>query len=170
MVVPFLIFMMYDSSFYYLIALIILSIAAATDYLDGMIARRRNQVSLLGKLIDPLADKLLISTAFVYFVSIERLDIPVWAVVVIIAREFTINGLRTIAASKGSIIAASYFGKLKTVIQLTAVFLILVMLIKNQYLNFAAPLTALVAVVTAATGAVYIIENKGILNDNQEDI
>lgn len=97
--------------------------AAFTDYLDGHIARSRDQVSRLGKLLDPIADKLLISAALISLVE-NRLA-PAWAVVIIIGREFAVTGLRSIAAAEGVIIAASRMGKLKMLAQVVAVALLI---------------------------------------------
>lgn len=93
--------------------------AAFTDYLDGKLARSRRQVSTLGKLLDPIADKLLISAALISLV--ENRLIPAWAVVVIVGREFAVSGLRSIAASEGIIIAASRMGKFKMLAQVVAI-------------------------------------------------
>ncbi len=98
-------------------------IAASTDWLDGYLARRRRQVSTLGTLLDPIADKLLISAAFIALVD-QRLA-PAWAVVVIICREFAVSGLRSIAAAEGLTIAASRMGKLKMFTQVVAVALLI---------------------------------------------
>jgi CDP-diacylglycerol--glycerol-3-phosphate 3-phosphatidyltransferase len=98
--------------------------AALTDYLDGHIARSRDQVSRLGKLLDPIADKLLISAALISLV--ENQLAPAWAVVVIIGREFAVTGLRSIAAADGVVIAASRVGKFKMLSQVIAVALLIV--------------------------------------------
>jgi CDP-diacylglycerol--glycerol-3-phosphate 3-phosphatidyltransferase len=98
--------------------------AALTDYLDGRIARSRHQVSRLGKLLDPIADKLLISAALISLVE-NRLA-PAWAVVIIIGREFAVSGLRSIAAEGGVVIAASRMGKFKMMSQVVAVALLIV--------------------------------------------
>jgi CDP-diacylglycerol--glycerol-3-phosphate 3-phosphatidyltransferase len=97
--------------------------AALTDYLDGRIARSRDQVSRLGKLLDPIADKLLISAALISLVE-NRLA-PAWAVVIIIGREFAVSGLRSIAAAEGVVIAASRMGKFKMLSQVVAVALLI---------------------------------------------
>lgn len=97
--------------------------AALTDFLDGYIARRRGQVTTLGTLLDPLADKLLISAAFISLVE-NRLA-PAWAVVIIIARELAVSGLRAIAAAEGFTIAASKMGKLKMAAQVVAITLLI---------------------------------------------
>ena len=102
------------------IAAIVFALAAFTDGLDGYIARSRGSITNFGKLMDPIADKLLIVAALVALVSLDRL--AAWVAMVIIAREFAVTGLRTIAAEQGVIIAASWLGKLKTIVQVAAVF------------------------------------------------
>ena len=114
-------------------ALIVFSAASITDALDGMIARRSNTVTPLGIFLDPLADKLLISAAFICFVDIPIIGIPAWMVIAIISREFLITGLRTIAASKNVIIPADKAGKLKTTTQIVAIIIILLVLIVEAY-------------------------------------
>jgi len=101
------------------IAAIVFIIAASTDGLDGYIARKRKEVTNLGKLMDPLADKLLISTALI--VLVEMKEISAWVAVVIISREFFVTGLRSLAAAEGVVIAASKLGKLKTITQIVAI-------------------------------------------------
>jgi CDP-diacylglycerol--glycerol-3-phosphate 3-phosphatidyltransferase len=98
--------------------------AALTDFLDGRIARSRNQVSRLGQLLDPIADKLLISAALISLVE-NRLA-PAWAVVIIIGREFAVSGLRSIAAGDGLVIAASRMGKFKMAAQVVSIALLIV--------------------------------------------
>jgi CDP-diacylglycerol--glycerol-3-phosphate 3-phosphatidyltransferase len=98
---------------------LILLLAAATDWADGYFARRRRQVTTLGILLDPIADKLLISAAFISLVDMHR--VPAWMVVIIIGREFTVLGLRNIASAEGFTIAASALGKTKMVLQVIAV-------------------------------------------------
>lgn len=105
------------------IATFIFILAALTDKLDGYIARSRNQITNFGKLMDPLADKLLVTAALISLVELQV--VPAWAAVVIIAREFAVSGLRSIAASQGRVIAASWWGKIKTVIQIIAIILLL---------------------------------------------
>ncbi len=97
--------------------------ASLTDWLDGFLARRRGQVTTLGTLLDPIADKLLISAAFISLV--ENHLAPAWAVVIIIAREFAVSGLRAIAATEGFTIAASKMGKLKMTTQVVAITLLI---------------------------------------------
>ena len=98
----------------------VFALAALTDGLDGYFARSRDSVTTFGKLMDPLADKLLITAALVALVSLDRLE--AWVAMVIIAREIAVTGLRAIAAERGIVIAASWLGKVKTVLQIAAVF------------------------------------------------
>lgn len=98
--------------------------AAGGDALDGYLARKRNQVSTLGKFLDPLADKLIVTAVLVTLVALGRA--PAWLVVVLIARDLAINGLRSIASAEGLVIAASDGGKIKTALQLVAIMMLLV--------------------------------------------
>ena len=102
-----------------LLAAIVFVIASATDALDGWLARRRHEVTQFGKLMDPLADKLLITAALVSLVALYRLD--AWVAMVIISREFAVTGLRMLALEKGEVISASVWGKLKTTTQVAMV-------------------------------------------------
>ena len=98
-------------------------IKGAQDMLDGKIARKYHLITDFGKFMDPLADKMLVISAMICLVSIDR--IPAWIVIVIVAREFIISGFRLIAADKGVVIAASYWGKFKTVFQMAMVILMI---------------------------------------------
>jgi CDP-diacylglycerol--glycerol-3-phosphate 3-phosphatidyltransferase len=108
----------------YAFAIVLFLLASFTDILDGHIARRRNQVSNLGKLLDPIADKLLVSAALI--VLVEKHLAPSWAVVVIIGREFIVTGLRSVAAAEGLIIQAQSIGKIKMWAQCVAIVALLV--------------------------------------------
>ncbi|MFL5870329.1 MAG: CDP-diacylglycerol--glycerol-3-phosphate 3-phosphatidyltransferase [Solirubrobacterales bacterium] len=101
------------------IAAAVFALAAITDGLDGYIARRRQQVTTFGKLMDPLADKLLVIAALISLVSLDRL--AAWVAMVIIARELAVTGLRGVAAERGVVIAASWLGKVKTLLQVAAI-------------------------------------------------
>lgn len=105
-------------------AAIVFTAAAVTDLLDGYLARRLNVVSVLGKLLDPLADKLIVMASLVWLVPMGR--IPAWAVIVLLAREFSITALRSVAASEGVIIAAGQEGKTKTALQMIGIIALLV--------------------------------------------
>ena len=104
-------------------ALAIFIIASITDFLDGYIARKNHLVTNFGKFMDPLADKLLVSAAMICLVSMDRL--PAWMVIIIISREFAISGFRLIAADNGIVIAASWWGKFKTVSQMIMIILLI---------------------------------------------
>jgi CDP-diacylglycerol--glycerol-3-phosphate 3-phosphatidyltransferase len=133
-IVPLYILLMELGSFIWtILALFLFSLASITDFLDGKIARRSKTVTSLGIFLDPLADKMLISTSFICFTSIPFLRVPAWMVVAIIAREFLITGLRSIAAYKNVMIPADRAGKFKTTSQILAILLISVILIINEY-------------------------------------
>jgi CDP-diacylglycerol--glycerol-3-phosphate 3-phosphatidyltransferase len=107
------------------VGLAIFLVAAITDFLDGWVARRRNQTTRLGALLDPIADKLLMSSAFISLVEMDPHHVPAWMVVIIIGREFAVSGLRSIAAQQGVTIAASPLGKGKMVSQVIAISLLI---------------------------------------------
>lgn len=125
----FLIFFASDIPYGTFIATFIFILASITDQLDGYIARSRNQITNFGKFMDPLADKLLVTAALISLVDMQI--VPSWAAIIIIAREFAVSGLRTLAASEGIVIAASWWGKIKTVIQIIAILLLLLQV--NMY-------------------------------------
>lgn len=161
-----------------LIATLIFVIASLTDKLDGYIARSRNQITSFGKLMDPLADKLLVTAALISLVEYQV--VPSWAAVVIIAREFAVSGLRTVAASEGTVIAASWWGKLKTVIQIICIMLLLIKINIESYLPLSnyinerqwlikffdvAPSLSLylAVIITLISGIDYFVKNKGAI-------
>ncbi len=162
-----------------IIATVIFIIAALTDKLDGYIARSRNQITKFGKFMDPLADKLLVTAALISLVEYQI--VPAWAAIVIIAREFAVTGLRTIAASDGNAIAASYWGKLKTVIQIIAIILLLLKVniaaqpeltdkvynsnLLKGFFNWAPEIFLYLAVIiTIISGLDYFIKNKNAIS------
>src|SRR5699024_10347552 len=106
-----------------LIAAVIFLIAAFTDWLDGYYARKYNLITNMGKFLDPLADKLLVSAAFILLVELQLA--PAWVIIIIISREFAITGFRLVASGEGIVLAASNMGKLKTVSQILAIALLL---------------------------------------------
>lgn len=148
-------------------ALVIFVVAAITDKLDGYIARSKNQVTNFGKFMDPLADKLLVTSALI--ILVERGIIPSWIVVIIIAREFIVSGLRTLAASQGVVIAASNWGKLKTVVQMVGIVMALLSLVYSpSWLSTLTQVTIyLAAIITLISGVDYFIKGKDIINMNE---
>ena len=128
----------------YLLGVTIFVVAALTDYFDGKLARSRKQVSILGKLLDPIADKLLISAALISLV--EHQLAPAWAVVIIVGREFAVTGLRSIAATEGVVISASKMGKFKMVAQVVTVGLLILSISPGEspfVSNFGKPFPAI---------------------------
>lgn len=150
------------------IAALIFAIASATDGLDGYIARSRGQVTTFGKFIDPLADKLLVSTALISMVQLGK--VPAWIVVIIIAREFTITGFRIIAASEGITIAASSLGKIKTITQLIAVISLLIDNFPFRLINFPFDIIMLYTSLffTVLSGVDYLYKNRHVLKISEK--
>lgn len=145
------------------IAALIFIIAALTDSLDGYIARSRNQITKLGKFMDPLADKLLVTAALVSLVQMDRL--PAWVTVIIISREIIVSVFRAVAASEGIVIAASPWGKAKTVSQIVAILVLLFNNFPFSLLNMPFDIIAVWAAVilTVISGFDYINKNKQVL-------
>ena len=152
----FLFFIAINIKFGTYIATGIFIIAALTDTLDGYIARSRNQVTTFGKFMDPLADKLIVTAALISLVEMKKLSS--WVVMIIIAREFAITGLRTLAASEGIVIAASKWGKAKTVLQIIAIIAVLVDIPYNQVL------IVIAVIITIVSGVDYIYKNRKVFN------
>ena len=120
----FLMALLFDFPYHYTVALVLFVAASLTDLFDGIIARRRNLLTDFGKLMDPLADKVLICSAFIAFIELDWM--PAWMVILIVARELAITGLRLLAASKNLVLAAERQGKNKTISQITAIIALLV--------------------------------------------
>lgn len=118
----FVVFAILSGPVYDTVALVLFCVASVTDFLDGYIARKYNQVTDFGKFVDPLADKLLVTAALVIFV--ERGLFAAWMVFIILAREFIITSLRNVAAAKGQVMAAAWSGKVKTCVQIAGIILI----------------------------------------------
>ena len=147
-------------------ALVIFAAASLTDYYDGKIARASGQITTFGKFMDPLADKMLTTAAFLVFMDIDL--ISPWVVIIILLREFAVSGIRLAAAGTGEIIAASMWGKAKTVSQMIAIILTFVLMIFSfipyniTYIlvNIAVWIST---VLTIISGADYIIKNRKLL-------
>lgn len=142
------------------IAVIIFMAASFTDYLDGHIARKYNLVTNFGKFMDPLADKLLVAAALISMVELG--DIAAWIVIVIISREFIITGFRLIAVENGRVIAASMWGKAKTVSQMIMIIIVLSGILQGSIINTV--LIYLAAVLTIISGVDYIVKNIEVLH------
>lgn len=134
---------------------LIFVVAALTDFFDGYLARRRNQVTTIGKLLDPIADKLLVSSAFISLVELNLA--PAWMVVIIVGREFAVSGIRSIAAAQGHIMPANWFGKSKMVLQIvTIVVLIVADTYKEHWLLFGRFLLWVAMVVSLMSALIYL--------------
>ena len=166
MIPIFLVFMLVPGIAYgRYIAAAIFIIAAISDFFDGYIARKHHLVTNFGKFMDPLADKLLVSSALICFVQLNQ--IASWIVIIIIAREFIISGFRLIASDNGVVIAASWWAKVKTNVQM----IMSIMLIINldyPVINVLEQIAIYLALVLTVTSLVdYMIKNKSVLKDNK---
>ena len=139
------------------VALAIFIIASFTDMLDGKIARKYNLVTDFGKFADPLADKMLVTAAMLWFVEIGQM--PAWALLIVIVREFAVSGLRMIASDKGRVIAAGWSGKVKTAS--TMVCIVLMFLPIPGWLNTVC--VAVIALTTLYSGVEYFVKNKDVI-------
>ncbi|MBD5450212.1 MAG: CDP-diacylglycerol--glycerol-3-phosphate 3-phosphatidyltransferase [Lachnospiraceae bacterium] len=145
------------------IALAIFIVASLTDLLDGKIARKYNLVTNFGKFMDPLADKLLVCSALICLVALNR--VPAWIVIVIIAREFIISGFRLIASDNGVVIAASYWGKFKTTFQMVMICLMIVDIEQISLLTGIVMWAALILTVVSLID--YLVKNKDVMKDTK---
>lgn len=145
------------------IAAVIFIIASLTDMLDGKIARKYNLVTNFGKFMDPLADKLLVCSALVCLVAVDR--IPAWMVIVIIAREFIISGFRLVASDNGVVIAASYWGKFKTTFQIIMICLMIADLAALQLLTTIVTWVAVILTIVSLVD--YLVKNKEVMKDTK---
>ena len=141
-----------------LAALIIFILASVTDFIDGYVARHYNQTTDFGKFMDPLADKVLVTSAMLWFVETGRM--PAWALAVVIAREFAVSGLRMIASGRGTVIAAAWSGKVKTASTMVCICLMLLPI--PALLNHIC--VAVIVVTTVYSGIEYFIRNKSAID------
>ena len=163
----------------FLIATLVYSIAAVTDAIDGKLARKNNQITNFGKLLDPIADKILTTSALLAFMQMGLCNI--WIVMIVLTREFTVASIRMIAAADGVVIPANIWGKLKTVSQMT--FTIVIMLLGECYrylpqrfypgvtcpywltlANISNTLLWITAVLTVISGVIYVIDSKKVID------
>lgn len=167
--IPFFVFFLLTDfvPYTHIIALAIFIVASLTDMLDGKIARKYNLITNFGKFMDPLADKLLVCSAMICLIELGML--PSWVVVIIIAREFIISGFRLIASDNGVVIAASYWGKFKTVSQMAMVIVLIL------ELDFVHPVLYIIGIVliwvalalTVISLIDYIVKNKDVLKEQK---
>lgn len=146
-----------------LIVLFLFIVASITDYLDGKIARKRNLITSFGKFIDPIADKLLVNTMFIMFALNDL--VPIFLVLCMIWRDMVVDGLRMSASSKGNVVAANYLGKLKTVLQMSAIIVVLLNNWPFAYLGipFDQIIFWLATIVSIVSGIDYFIKLKDIV-------
>lgn len=143
------------------IALALFCVASFTDFLDGYLARRDNLVTNFGKFMDPLADKLLVCSALICLSSMDKL--PTWIVLIIIAREFIISGFRLVASDNGIVIAASYWGKFKTVSHMTMIILLILDFQNPVYQIVTNVIVAIGLALTVISLADYVWKNRQVL-------
>ncbi|MBE6792006.1 MAG: CDP-diacylglycerol--glycerol-3-phosphate 3-phosphatidyltransferase [Ruminococcaceae bacterium] len=161
----FLVVLMWDFPYHYAAACGVFALAALTDFIDGRIARKYKLVTNLGKFLDPLADKMLTTAAFLGFLAQERLD--VWAVMIVLAREFLVTSVRLVSAGSGVVIAANFWGKAKTFLQMLSIGVMLLALEWECHAAALSPDSVFVpvlaaqifiwvsVVLTAVSGAIY---------------
>ena len=143
------------------VALAIFIVASITDLLDGKIARKYNLVTDFGKFADPLADKMLVTAAMLWFVEIGQM--PAWMLLIVICREFAVSGLRMIASDKGRVIAAGWSGKVKTASTMVCICIMLLNI--PAWLNTVC--VAVIVVTTLYSGVEYFVKNRDVLNWNK---
>lgn len=166
--IPFFVFFMlapYFEGYGNYIAVAIFIIASFTDFLDGYLARRDNLVTNFGKFMDPLADKLLVCSALICLVETGQL--ASWIVIIIISREFIISGFRLIASDNGVVIAASYWGKFKTVFQMIMVIMLILNIQHPIYHIIATVVTYIALILTVVSLIDYVVKNKNVLKDQK---
>lgn len=167
--IPFFVFFLlapYFEGYGNYVAVVIFIIASITDFLDGKIARKYNLVTNFGKFMDPLADKLLVSSALISLIALNK--IPAWIVIVIIAREFIISGFRLVAADNGVVIAASYWGKFKTTFQMIMIIL-LILDLPFAYMDIVNNIVVYVALILTVVSLVdYIFKNYKVFIDGAD--
>ena len=161
LMVPVFVILMYcDFNNARLYATIVFAIASFTDFLDGYLARKQGLVTNFGKFADPLADKILVCAALICLTEIG--DIPAWGVIIIIAREFAVTGLRVIAASENITISASKLGKFKTVSQLIS--MIILLSDNSKFYSIGLVLFYVAVIFTIVSGIDYFVKNKKVLD------
>ena len=158
MIPVFMIALYWEFPFHKITALIIFILACATDFIDGYVARHFDQTTDFGKFMDPLADKLLVISAMLWFV--EAGQMAAWVVLVVLAREFAVSGLRMVAAPKGIVIAAAWSGKIKTASTMVCICIMLVPI--PPILNTLC--VAVILLTTVVSGVEYFVKNRSVFS------
>ena len=172
----------------FLIIFVFFVLASFTDYLDGHLARKNNQVTDLGKFLDPVADKLLINSIVIFLVApsvfspyidpeLKQVGFSVWCAIILVARDIVVDALRFIAASKGKVIAANIFGKLKTVLEMVAIGAVLLNGFPFRYfdanwpagLHIADFLVYLATLASLVSGVIYVIQNRHVFKEEKNN-
>ena len=172
----------------FLIIFVFFVLASFTDYLDGHLARKNNQVTDLGKFLDPVADKLLINSIVIFLVApsvfapyidpeLKQVSFSVWCAIILVARDIVVDALRFIAASKGKVIAANIFGKLKTVLEMVAIGAVLLNGFPFRYfdanwpagLHIADFLVYLATLASLVSGVIYVIQNRHVFKEEKNN-
>lgn len=174
----FLVALVWEFPFHYFAALLIFIAASLTDWWDGYLARKNNLVTNFGKFLDPIADKMLTTSAFIGFVALGLGEGIVWITFIVLTREFMVASMRMIAATKGNVVAADWWGKVKTVVQMVAIIMVmafhgfmeLFQMFVPQFTLLNTPMVILYnialwlsAVLTVISGVNYMIKNKNCL-------
>ena len=158
MIPVFLVALYWTFPFHKIVALIIFILASVTDFVDGYVARHFNQITDFGKFMDPLADKLLVISAMLWFV--EAGQMAAWVVLVVLAREFAVSGLRMVAGPKGVVIAAAWSGKIKTASTMVCICIMLVPI--PAVLNTLC--VAVILITTVVSGVEYFVKNRAVFS------
>ena len=173
----------------FLIIFVIFLIACYTDHLDGYLARKNNQVTDLGKFLDPVADKLLINSLVIFLIAPNMfaryipescqpvVSFNMWCASILVARDIVVDALRFVAASKGKVIAANIFGKLKTVLEMVAIGVVLLNGFPFRYFDASWPvglhiadiLVYLATLASLLSGIIYVVQNRHVFKEDKED-
>ncbi|HIW93444.1 MAG TPA: CDP-diacylglycerol--glycerol-3-phosphate 3-phosphatidyltransferase [Candidatus Flavonifractor merdipullorum] len=160
MIPVFLVILYMDFPYHQYVALVVFILASATDFVDGYLARRDHMVTDFGKFMDPLADKMLVMSAMLWFVEVGRM--PAWALLIVVVREFAVSGLRLIAVDNGRVIAAAWSGKVKTFSTMVGICLMLLPVPPVVDLI----VVAVIVITTVYSGVEYFIKNKDVIDWN----
>ena len=170
----------------FLIIFVFFVLASFTDYLDGHLARKNNQVTDLGKFLDPVADKLLINSLVIFLIApsifapyipgeLHQVGFSVWCAIILVARDIVVDALRFIAASKGKVISANIFGKLKTVLEMVAIGVVLLNGFPFRYFDASWPaglhiadfLVYLCTLASLLSGIIYVVQNRHVFREDK---